>query len=51
MRSDGMLTGDVEATLALYLLQCSINVTCHDLALMAATLRNACRNAWETLAP
>jgi glutaminase len=40
MRSDGMLTGDVETTLALYLRQCSISVSCPDLALMAATLAN-----------
>jgi glutaminase len=40
MRSDGMLEGDVEATLALYLRQCSVQVTCRDLARMAATLAN-----------
>ena len=40
MRSDGMLAGDIEATLALYLRQCSISVTCQDLAVMAATLAN-----------
>lgn len=40
MRSDGMLSGDVEATLALYLRQCSVEVTCRDLAVMAATLAN-----------
>jgi glutaminase len=40
MRSDGMLHGDVEATLALYLQQCSVQVTCRDLAIMAATLAN-----------
>ena len=40
MRSDGMLAGDVEATLALYLRQCSVRVTCQDLAMMAATLAN-----------
>ena len=44
MRSEGMLAGDVEATLALYLRQCAINVTCHDLALMAATLANVGAN-------
>jgi glutaminase len=42
MRSQGMLAGDVEQTLALYLRQCSITVTCRDLALMAATLANGC---------
>jgi glutaminase len=40
MRADGMLTGDVEATLALYLQQCSVRVDIRDLALMAATLAN-----------
>jgi glutaminase len=40
MRSEGMLEGDVEATLALYLRQCSVCVTCRELALMAATLAN-----------
>jgi glutaminase len=40
MRSNGMLVGDVEATLALYLRQCSVTVTCRDLAVMAATLSN-----------
>jgi glutaminase len=42
MRSQGMLAGDVEAILALYLQQCSIKVTCRDLAVMAATLANGC---------
>jgi glutaminase len=40
MRSEGMLEGDVEATLALYLQQCSVRVSCRELALMAATLAN-----------
>lgn len=40
MRSQGMLQGDVEAILALYLQQCSVQVTCRDLAVMAATLAN-----------
>ena len=40
MRSEGMLEGDVEATLALYLRQCSVRVTCRELALMAVTLAN-----------
>ena len=44
MRSDGMLDGDVEGTLALYLRQCSVQVTCRDLAVMAATLANGCVN-------
>src|SRR3954468_14289979 len=34
MRSNGMLSGDVEAILALYLQQCSVTVTSHDLAVM-----------------
>jgi glutaminase len=40
MRSQGMISGDVEANLALYLRQCSVQVTCRDLAAMAATLAN-----------
>jgi glutaminase len=44
MRSNGMLSGDVEAILALYLQQCSVQVTCRDLAVMAATLANGCVN-------
>jgi glutaminase len=40
MRSQGMIAGDVEATLALYLRQCSVRVNCGDLAVMAATLAN-----------
>lgn len=44
MRSDGMLAGDVEATLALYLRQCSVSVTCHNLAMMAVTLANGGAN-------
>lgn len=44
MRSRGMLEGDVEEILALYLQQCSVQVTCRDLAVMAATLANGCVN-------
>jgi len=44
MRSQSMLEGDVEAILALYLQQCSVMVTCRDLAVMAATLANGCVN-------
>jgi glutaminase len=44
MRSDGMLEGDVEGILALYLRQCSVRVTCRDLAVMAATLANGGAN-------
>jgi glutaminase len=40
MRSQGMISGDVEMILALYLRQCSVQVTCQDLAVMAATLAN-----------
>ena len=40
MRSQGALTGDVEETLSVYLQQCSIKVTCDDVARMAATLAN-----------
>ena len=44
MRSEGMLDGDVEATLALYLRQCSVRVSCRELALMGATLANGGAN-------
>jgi glutaminase len=44
MRSNGMLNGDVEEVLALYLRQCSVEVTCRGLAVMAATLANGCVN-------
>lgn len=44
MRSRGMLSGDVEATLAVYLKACSVTVTCRDLAVMAATLANGAVN-------
>jgi glutaminase len=40
MRSQGMIDGDVEALLELYLRQCSVTVTCDDLGMMAATLAN-----------
>jgi len=40
MRSHGSLVGDVEETLAVYLQQCSVLITCDDLARMAATLAN-----------
>jgi glutaminase len=40
MRSEGMLVDDVEDCLALYLRQCSVQVTCLDLATMGATLAN-----------
>lgn len=44
MRSLGMLSGEGEEILALYLQQCSVDVTCRDLAVMAATLANGCVN-------
>lgn len=44
MRSLGMISGDVEEILALYLKQCSVKVTCQDLAVMGATLANGCVN-------
>lgn len=40
LRSEGMIAGDAEEVLALYLQQCSVAVTCRDLAVMAATLAN-----------
>lgn len=44
MRSAGMISDDVEENLALYLRQCSVRVTCRDLAVMAATLANGGKN-------
>jgi glutaminase len=44
MRSSGMISHDVEENLALYLRQCSVGVTCRDLAVMAATLANGGKN-------
>ncbi len=44
MRSYGMISGDVEATLELYLKQCSVCLTTRDLGMMAATLANGCKN-------
>ena len=35
-----MLSGDVEAALSLYSQQCSVMVSCRDLAVMGATLAN-----------
>ncbi|NNK01460.1 MAG: glutaminase A [Desulfatitalea sp.] len=40
MMSEGHLSADVEATVELYAHQCSVSVTCRDLAFMAATLAN-----------
>jgi glutaminase len=44
MRAEGMLEGDVEELLALYLHQCSVQVTCAQLAVMGATLANGAVN-------
>ena len=44
MRAEGMLDGDVEELLALYLHQCSVHVTCAQLAVMGATLANGALN-------
>ena len=40
LRSQGLLGVDVDAVIDLYARQCSLNVDCRDLALMAATLAN-----------
>lgn len=40
MLNSGMIQGDTEATLDLYFQQCSVNVTCRALSMMAATLAN-----------
>jgi glutaminase len=40
MRSDGMLSGNVDELLAVYLRQCAITVTAADLAVIATTLAN-----------
>ncbi|MBI1379176.1 MAG: glutaminase A [Frankiales bacterium] len=40
MRSVGLLDDDVDAQVDLYFRQCSVVVTAHDLAVMAATLAN-----------
>ena len=44
MRSAGMLHGDVEGLLELYLRHCSVAVSCRDLAVMGATLADGGRN-------
>ena len=44
MRAEGMLEGDVEELLGLYLRQCSVHVTCAQLAVMGATLANGSVN-------
>lgn len=40
MKHFGMLQGDIDRTLELYFQQCSVLVSCRDLAVMAATLAN-----------
>ncbi|MBI2765387.1 MAG: glutaminase A [Chloroflexi bacterium] len=40
LRNAGILEGDVDAAVDLYFKQCSILVSCRDLAVMAATLAN-----------
>lgn len=40
MRHFGMIEGSIETALDLYFQQCSVMVTCHELALMGATLAN-----------
>lgn len=40
MKHFGMLRGDIDRTLELYFQQCSVLVSCRDLAVMAATLAN-----------
>lgn len=44
MRAGGMVAGDVEGILDVYLRQCSVAVDCRDLAVMAATLANGGTN-------
>lgn len=44
MRDRRMIGGDIEGILGLYLQQCSVHVTCRDIATMAATLANGCVN-------
>lgn len=44
LRSFGMIDGNIEQTLDLYLQQCSVKFTNEDLALMAATLANGGQN-------
>ena len=44
MLNSGMIEGDPEKVLELYFQQCSINVACRSLSVMAATLANEGRN-------
>lgn len=40
LRNFGMISGDINETLDLYLQQCSVIINCRDLAVMGATLAN-----------
>ncbi len=40
LRNAGIIEGDVDAVCDRYFRQCAVNVTCEDLAMMAATLAN-----------
>jgi glutaminase len=53
MKAEGMIEGDVEEALGLHLRQCSIMVSCRDLAMMAATFANggACPSSGERCLP
>jgi len=44
MRSFGVMADDADAAVDRYFRQCSVSVTCQDLAVMAATLANRGRN-------
>ena len=44
MRSFGVIDADADAAVDRYFRQCSVSVTCRDLAVMAATLANRGRN-------
>ncbi|MBD2520415.1 glutaminase A [Nostoc sp. FACHB-973] len=44
MHNSGMISDRVEETLNIYFQQCSISVTCNDLAMMGATLANKGKN-------
>src|SRR4029453_4362235 len=44
LRNFGIIEGDVDDVLDLYFRQCSVDVNCRDLSLMAATLANGGKN-------